>query len=222
MCFSAQADLVAGVVIGGVGIDALRHVRRPAERPLAALPVVLAAHQLIEVVVWWQAHIPHPVWRSAVWIYLAIAFGVVPVLVPLAVGALEPVANRRRVRWFTLLGAVVAVVLMWAVVRGPIVATVESHQINYRVNLWHGDTIVAVYLFATTGSLLLSSLRYVRRFGAVNLVAAAAFAWLNQNGFISLWCVWAAVTSLGIAIHLRRYGRDDLTRGEVLSDAVPG
>lgn len=221
MCFSAQADLVAGVVIGGVGLDALRHVRRPAERPLAALPVVLAGHQLIEVLVWWQAHIPHAVWRSAVWIYLAVAFGVVPVLVPIAVGALEPVANRWRVRSFTLLGAIVAVVLMWAVVRGPIVATVESHQINYRLHLWHGDVIVAVYLFATTGSLLLSSLRYVRRFGAVNLVAAAAFAWLNQNGFISLWCVWAAVTSLGIAIHLRRDDRYEVTRGSVPSDAVP-
>jgi hypothetical protein len=207
VCFSAQADLVAGVVIGAVGLDGLRHVRRPAERPLAALPVVLAAHQLIETIVWWGPHFPHAVWRGAVWLYLAIAFGAVPVLVPIAVGALEPVANRRRVQKFTLVGAAVAVVLMWAVVRGPIVVTIEAHQIDYRVNLWHGGAIVAIYLIATTGSMLLSSLRYVRLFGAVNLVAAGALAWLNDEGFISLWCVWAAVTSLGIAIHLRREER---------------
>ena len=204
MCFSVQADLITGVVVGGVGLDAFRHVRHRAELPLATLPVVLAGHQLIEAIVWWEPHVPHAVWRGAVWLYLAIAFGVVPVLVPIAVGALEPVAKRRRARRFTLLGLFVAVVLMWSVVRGPIVATVNEHQIDYRVNLWHGGLIVAIYLLATTGSLLMSSIRYVRRFGAVNLVAASVLAWLNAKGFISLWCVWAAVSSLGIAIHLRR------------------
>jgi len=203
MCFSAQADLVAGVVIGAVGVDALRHVRHSAELPLAALPVVLASHQLIEVIVWWRPDVPDSLWRTAVWLYLVIAFGVVPVLVPVAVGALEPVADRRRVAAFTLVAIAVAALLLWAVVRGPIVATVDAHQINYRVDLWHGGVLVALYLLATTGSLLLSSRRYVRVFGAANLGAAVVLAWLNQNGFISLWCVWAAVTSVGIAVHLR-------------------
>ena len=204
MCFSAQADLVAVVVIGAVGVDALRHVRHGAELPLAALPVVLASHQLIEVIVWWRSDVPDSLWRTAVWLYLVIAFGVVPVLVPVAVGALEPVAHRRRVAGFTIVAIAVAALLLWAVVRGPIVATVDAHQINYRVNLWHGGVLVALYLLATTGSLLLSSRRYVRIFGAANLGAASVLAWLNQSGFISLWCVWAAVTSLGIAVHLRR------------------
>jgi len=212
VCFSAQADLVAGVVIGAVGVDTLRHVRRRTELPLAALPVVLAAHQLIEVIVWREPDVPHSVWRTAVWLYLVIAFGVVPILVPVAVGALEPVANRRRVAVFTIIATVVAGMLLWAVVRGPIVATVEAHQINYRVELWQGGVLVALYLLATSGSLLMSSLRYVRIFGAVNFAAAAVLAWLNQSGFISLWCVWAAVTSLGIAIHLRREVGDPQSR----------
>ena len=90
--------MVAGVVVGAVGIDALRHVRRR-RASLAAIPVVLAAHQLIEAVIWWglDDQVPSAVWRTALWVYLAIAFGVLPVLVPVAVGALEPLANRRRV-----------------------------------------------------------------------------------------------------------------------------
>ena len=52
MCFSAEADLVAGLVVGAIGIDAWRHVRRPADVPLVMLPVVLGLHQLIEAVVW--------------------------------------------------------------------------------------------------------------------------------------------------------------------------
>ena len=128
MCFSAEADVVAGVVVGAVGIDALRHVRRRAELPLAAIPVVLAAHQLIEAVIWWglDDQVPSAVWRTALWVYLAIAFGVLPVLVPVAVGALEPLANRRRVAVFTAIGVAVAIVLMYAVTRGPITATMKG------------------------------------------------------------------------------------------------
>ncbi|WP_313954386.1 DUF6629 family protein, partial [Frankia sp. CpI1-P] len=42
MCFSPEADVVAAVVIGGVGVDAARHVRTGAQWPLAALPLLFA------------------------------------------------------------------------------------------------------------------------------------------------------------------------------------
>jgi hypothetical protein len=160
---------------------------------------------LIEAVVWWalEREPPHEVWHPAAWLYLAIAFGVVPVLVPLAVGTLEPRANRRRVVVLTTIGITVAVALMASVIRGPIVARVEGHHIDYRVDLWHGGVIVLLYVVATCGSLLLSDHQHVRWFGAANLVAAVALAWLAQSAFISLWCAWAAVTSVAIAVHLR-------------------
>ena len=52
MCFSAEADLVAGAVVTAIGVDAMRQVRRPEERALGALPVLLGAHLLVEAVVW--------------------------------------------------------------------------------------------------------------------------------------------------------------------------
>jgi hypothetical protein len=206
MCFSAEADLATGVVIGAIGCDALFHVRRPAERLLAALPVVLAAHQLIEAVVWWhlEGHFPNSVGRTATWLYLAVAFGVLPVLVPSAVAAMEPAVRRRRLLAFSALGIAVAVVLMYAVVRGPVRASVDGHHIAYQVDLWHGGLIVAGYVVATACSMAFSTHRYVRWFGVANLLAAIVLAWLVNNGLISLWCVWAAITSAGIAAHLRR------------------
>ena len=109
MCFSAEVDLVAGVLIGGIGIDAVRHVSVPAQRWLASIPLVLGAHQLIESVVWWglEGHFSEGVWRFAAWWYLAIAFGLLPVLVPVAVAMLEPVSSRRRASIFVTLGVVV-------------------------------------------------------------------------------------------------------------------
>jgi hypothetical protein len=37
-----------------------------------------------------------------------------------------------------------------------------------------------------------------------NLGAVAVLSILMVSGVISLWCVWAAITSIAIAAHLRR------------------
>lgn len=209
MCFAAEADLVTGVVVGVVAVDTLRHVERREELPLAAIPAVLAGHALVEALVWLglEGHIPDDLWRSATWLYLLIAFSVLPVLVPFAVGALEPVTRRRQIAVFTTIGVMVSVVLTYAIVRGPVDARIEGHHIRYQVDLWHGGLIVALYLLATCGALLSSSYRHVRWFGVANLAAAAILLWVDKAAFISLWCGWAAMTSLAIAVHLRHVNR---------------
>ena len=53
MCFSAEADLVAGVVVTAIGIDAIQRVHSRKEVPLAALPLLFGVHTLIEAFVWW-------------------------------------------------------------------------------------------------------------------------------------------------------------------------
>jgi uncharacterized protein DUF6629 len=205
VCFSAKADLVTGLVVGAIGVDAWLHVDRPPERVLAAIPVVLAGHQLVEALVWrgLKGQFPTALLRPAEFAYLTIAFGVVPVLVPTALGALEPPGEKRRAAWLTATGALVAAALMEAVVRGPVTATIRGHDIGYHVDLRHGGVLVGLYVVATCGSFLVSSHRHIRWFGVVNLVVGALLATLEQFGFISLWCVWAAVTSAGIALHLR-------------------
>jgi hypothetical protein len=209
MCFSPQADLVAGTAVCAIGVDALRHVRQPRPRLVAALPLVLGGHQVVEALVWWglQGRVAAAVWYPALYLYLAIAFGVVPVMVPLAVAALEPRelgAPWRRMGGFVVLGATVAAVLVYAVVRGPVRADIEGRHIAYHVDLWQGGALVALYALATCGSLLASSHRPVRWFGAINLIAVCLLAWLYTSAFISLWCLWAAVTSVAIDVHLRR------------------
>jgi hypothetical protein len=44
----------------------------------------------------------------------------------------------------------------------------------------------------------------VATYGWRNLVVVTTRAALLTSGIISLWCVWAAVNSIAIAIHLRR------------------
>ena len=83
---------MGGIAIVTIGADAARHLRHRADHLLlATLPLLLGVHQLIESLIWWQlqGHLPHLVGRVALWLYLLIAFVVLPVFVPVAVLLLE-------------------------------------------------------------------------------------------------------------------------------------
>ena len=217
MCFSAEADLATGIIVSGVGIDAVRRARTPRELPLASLPLLFGAHQLIEVLVWWglAGTTSARLGDVATWLYLTIAF-VLPVWVPFAVRGVEPAGRRRTIMTIlTCIGIAVACVLLIAVVRSPIQATTEAHHVAYHVDIPSGALIGTLYVVATCGALLVASDRWIRSYGMLNLAAVLLLVWLTVGGFASLWCVWAAITSVAINFYLR----DEDRRDEVVSAA---
>ena len=224
MCFSADAGLAAGVIVGAVGVDALRHVHSRREVPLAALPLLFAAHQLTETFVWWGegGQVTPSTGRVAVWLYLAFTFWVLPVLMPLGVMAVEPDERRRRVMAFcAVVGSVVVATYLAAMVAGPVTAEIDGRHIAYSVPVAHEPLVNAAYVFAGCLPLLVSSHRYVVVFGVANAAAVAALLWLTTTGGISLWCVWAAVASAAIALHLRRTQEGTPSEDRRRSSAVP-
>jgi hypothetical protein len=88
-------------------------------------------------------------------------------------------------------------------IRGPVEAAVGGRYIAYEIGLNHGGWVVAAYVGATCGALLMSSHQVILRFGLFNVLAVGVLTWLNTSGFASLWCAWAAIASLGIAFGLR-------------------
>jgi hypothetical protein len=207
VCFSPEADLVGGLVIGAIGVDAVRHVgQRRDFLALASVPLLLGVHQLIEALVWlWlQGHVPHGIGQVALWAYLLIAFVVLPVFIPLAVIALEPTRRRKLLMApFAITGVVIAAVLLAAMVRGPVGVKLAPYHLAYSMRLPDGFLIVALYVVAVCGPLLLSGYRHVAIFGIVNLIAVIIIARLTVSGFASVWCGWAALSSAAIAVHCR-------------------
>jgi Family of unknown function (DUF6629) len=209
MCFSAQADLAAGVFVTAVGVDALRRVRTPKELPLAALPLALGIHQLIEAFVWWglAGSVSRIVGDAAIWLYLAVAF-VLPLWVPIAVREVEPSPSRKRLLALPVgVGVLVTTILVEALVRGPVSAHIDGMHVSYLVDLPGGPVVGALYVATTCGALLLSTDRWIRAFGMVNLMAVGVLVWLVVGDLTSLWCVWAAITSVAIDLFLRETGR---------------
>ena len=212
MCFSPEADLVVGTIIVAVGVDALRHVRAPKQIPLASVPLLLGLHQITEAFVWWglQGHVAHTVERVAMWIYLLFALAALPAILTIAVGLVERSGDRRIIIWTCAgIATAVATVLASAMFRGTIGSAIEGHHIAYDVDvLQDGGQLTALYVMATCGALLASSYRDLEILGALNFVAVPVLVWLTLSGFISLWCFWAAIVSVVIALHLRRVIKD--------------
>ncbi len=206
MCYSPEADLVAGLVVGAVGIDALYHADDRRRKTLAAIPLLLAAHQLMEAVAWWglEGQGSRAAGDVAVSVFLLIALVVVPSVVPFAVMRSEPnLRRRRRMVPFVVLGIAVAAVRLMGMATNPYGAAIGGRYIAYETVILGGGLTVALYGLAVCVPFLMSSQRRLVIFGLANVAALMVLSALLTSGLISLWCVWADVSSVVIALHIR-------------------
>jgi hypothetical protein len=206
VCWSPTADLVAGGTVSALGVVALAHVRRVRELPLAALPLLLGLHQLIEAVVWWgqQGQVGTGTAAVARTAWAVIAYPLLPALVPLAVLLVAAPARRPVLLPFLAVGLAASAALGRAVAAGPVTASVVGHTVHYGVGVPYGTWVAAGYLLATVGALLLSGQRDVRTLGVVCGLGAAVCLTLWQTAFVSTWCALAALSSLFVLRWLRR------------------
>jgi hypothetical protein len=224
MCFSVEADLIAGAALLPVAALSLREVRRWHEVPFASLPAVFAAHQLIESLVWAQqdGDVSPGVGHLAALIYVFIAWPLLPALIPLSVALLEPRATRRRTASFIAIGLIVAGYLAYVVLARPVVVVVHPHALEYQTGVVHPLLWAVLYIVAIVGALMTSSHRLVVVFGVLNLIGLIVVALYYFEAFTSLWCAFAALASLMVWLHMRsRRGLPDRTRSAGSSRRVP-
>lgn len=209
MCFSPEVDVVAAVAISVVAVDALRHNHSARTLPLALLPAVFAVHTLASAFVWWgqDGTVPAGLGAAATSFYLGIAFVLLPVLVPVAVLMIEPPGWRRpALVALGLAGAYASAVFALGLVDGRGSATACSYYIDFGIT---GASSAAgvMYVVATCGALLLSGQRPLVIWGVLNAVVVGALVLAVANGLPSLWCFWAAITSVFVAWFLRSLER---------------
>ena len=204
MCFSASASFTAGGLLLVAGMAAQKLVRRSAERFYAAIPLLFAIQQLAEGVVWVTFGEASP--RVNTWatqFYSFFSHVLWPVYVPIAAWLLEPDARRRRLLAAVCgAGLAIGVYLLYTMFAYPIVARPTGGHVEYDSPHFYVAVSMALYLLATTVSLLLSTHARVRLFGALALGSAVlAYAFLTR-WFISVWCFFAAVLSLCVLLQL--------------------
>lgn len=200
MCWSATADLAVGAGIAAVGVLCVARVRRARDLPLAALPLILGAHQIIESSVWNSGGGAGP--ATTAW--AAIALPLLPVWVPFGVLLAAPRSARRLLMVPAAVGLVTAVTLAYFLATRTMTADIRGHTVGYGIDLPHSSLIIAGYLVATIGSLLLSGDRWLRLLGGLVAAGAVICATVWRLEFISTWCAFAAAASVIVFAWVRR------------------
>jgi hypothetical protein len=218
MCFSVQADLVAGAALTPIGVLSLREVRCVREVLFASLPLLFALHQLVEALVWAAADgdVSRQVGHAAAVAYIIFAVPVLPTLMPLAVLLLEPRKARWRVAPFVGLGVVVSTYLAFALLTHPVTVTVHPHALSYGTGVSNGAFWTVLYIAAVIGPSVLSGYPTIVAFGAFNLVGLIVVAIVYVEAFASFWCILAGIASVLVLVHMvrrRRLVDDDRMRG---------
>jgi hypothetical protein len=213
MCFSATGSFGVAAVLAGVGGVALAR-NQGRTRPLAFMPLLFAAQQAAEGMVWLTLTNGGPplVQAAAINAFLAFALVIWPAWLPLALLRLEPEASPRR-----LLRALAAIGLLVAGIGAAVLiglrphARVAGHSIHYIYGLPGGSAThvpyLGLYALATLLPFFVVTLPLGRIIGAVLLVALATTAIARRAALTSVWCFFAAIISLLVVAALERAQR---------------
>ena len=207
MCFSASADFAAAAVIGAVGVATLAQARAPRALPLAALPLLFAAHQLTEGFVWlgMDGRLGPQATREAALLFMLYAQGLLPMILAPAVALVEPDRRRRAAMW--ALAAVGLALGLWAahgLTVAPSSVVVEGRCLAFRNPVTNHPWVAFTYALPTCGAPLLSSRPVVRLFGAGALLGFALVLAVKAYALTSVWCLVVAALSVGLYAQFRR------------------
>ena len=227
MCFSATASFSAGAFLLGVGtltlrsalasrhsrhLRLLRHSGQRRDLPFAAIPLLFAIQQFIEGVIWLTFRVDAPMLNAVMThVYSFFSHVLWPAYVPLAVLLIEPPGRRRKIlRWFAAGGFAVAAYLLYILLVFPVVSRPTGQHVEYISPHFFAAVTMTLYLLSTTASPLFSTHRWVKAFGALALLAFGAAYYFYATWFISVWCLFAAMLSAVVYLHVA------LRRGDAL------
>ncbi len=207
MCFSASGSFGIAGVLAGIGAVAMGQEKAPSRRMLGLVPLLFAAQQVAEGVVWLT--IEHPgrsgLQAAAVAVFLGFALVVWPIWVPLSLWAGERSPRRRRLlARLVWVGIGVGIYAAMILVRGRPTARVAGHSIAYDYSETGPALVLALYLPMYIIPALLpffvSTISRARTMGAVLTLSLVATFIIERQTLTSVWCFFGAILSAVIVL----------------------
>lgn len=204
MCYSAQASLVTAGYLLLAGIWSLKKNKLPGLRLFASMPILFAAQQSAEGLLWLGAtHAMPLVTTYAPYAYLFFAFFVWPIFIPVSIYFMEPNPKiKPHLLRLAALGAVVSCVLYAYVLRFGATAQPLACHIYYNLNI--PDTVriilTLLYLSVTVIPFLISTIRFMPFFGLLLLGSYFTAYYFYYMHILSVWCFFAALLSAFVCV----------------------
>jgi hypothetical protein len=209
MCFSATGSFGVAAVIAGIGAVAIKQEKLPSHRMLASVPLLFAAQQVAEGVVWMTIGRPDQAWLQSIAVALFLSFALVgwPVWVPISLFLAERNPRRRRaLAVFSWAGVVVGVYAAVLLIRGQPTAHIARHSIAYSYKE-HGPALVLAlylpgYVLPTVVPFFISTISRAKVMGAVLVLSLLATFLIERQALTSVWCFFAAILSVLIVLSI--------------------
>lgn len=202
MCFSPEASFLASAGLSGVGV-ASAAVTTHRGKILAAIPFLFALQQAAEGAQW-IALANGTVNTAAAYFFILFAFLIWPVYVPLAVYILD-IGKRDLMRFFVGLGALVSLAFLLALLTHSLDVSAFEKSVYYGLDVPWGTFGISLYVCATVGSLVCSSITAFRWFGVIVFGLFLAAYTLYSATFVSVWCFFASLLSVLIFLYIWKY-----------------
>lgn len=199
MCFSAPASFAAAAVTGVIGVACLAKAKQPRQLPLAAMPLVFSAQQVVEGFLWLTLPVAPDGGKASLLtlIFLLYAKVLWPIYAPISVALLEADTWRRWIMWaICASGVVVGGYFFPSIMAQDHSASIVGGHIAYIGPELVPPWIAASYFFATCVALLLSSVRAIRMLGLLVTAGAVITYATYWEAFASVWCFFAAAASI--------------------------
>jgi uncharacterized protein DUF6629 len=178
----------------------------------AAIPILFAAQQATEGVVWLTIGGGGTVHRLAVNAFLSVALVVWPMWLPFSLRLVERDDGRRRaLTWLVWFGVVVSVYAASLLVRWQPTARIAEHSISYDYQSRHETLSHVVYLLAyivpTIVPFFVSTLALARTMGVTLIASLVVTVAVQRDALTSVWCFFAALMSCLILVIVGREQR---------------
>ena len=217
MCFSATGSFALSGLLTAAGAVSLGRSSMKPYRLLAAVPLIFAAQQAAEGIVWLtiddasQAGLH----RVAVTAFLGFALVVWPVWLPVSLRLIERSPSRCRaltaLAWVGGLVAAISIVLLagWRPA-----ASIVGHSIHYDYGgsseLPRRVFVLLVYLVPTIVPLFVSTATLARTIGVTLVVSWILTLIIERQALTSVWCFFAAILSGLVVIAVDRAHRSSI------------
>jgi hypothetical protein len=211
MCFSATGSFALSGVLTGIGASALARNTSRRHVMFAAIPLLFAAQQAAEGVVWLtvDGSTHATIQRVAVFAFLSFALVIWPMWLPVSLQLIERnPARRRMLTGLFWVGALVALCSVVLLTHSPPVAVVAHHSIRYdRSGGVSGPLelpILLAYTLPTVFPFFVSTAYLSRAIGVMLVASLVATALVEQEALTSIWCFFAAALSAVVWVALLR------------------
>lgn len=197
MCFSTEASFSAAVLLGAMGIVTTKTCQSKQLYFLAAVPFLFAIQQLSEGIIWYNFAyhaLPKIYFLFAIKAFLTFAMLVWPIWIPLSLAAAETVPLRKKIIIVDLIAGIgLSTLNLIYALKQEMAVQIVNHSIQYLGDI---PPQKLLYPFIVLLPCFISSRKNMWMFGVLLAIAYAVAEYFYESTFISVWCFFAALTSL--------------------------